>query len=164
MWCRPVIHDAATETESAVQSRIGKVGTGITLQRQQQAFIVSVELFLDSFAFGRASRGQCTLQLRRQVAETKNRELDRREHFEVLAVLYQLFETTSTGEILFNCFAQRLKADAFQQHPNFERAETARQLRPVIPKGKSFVRFLSDDPGIFRFVGEGGASCLWIAI
>src|SRR5438128_11260934 len=98
------------------------------------------------------------------MAETKNGELDWREHFEVFAVLHQHFEMTSAGEIFFNCFAQRLKADAFQQHPNFERAETARQLRPVIPKGKSFVSFLSNDPRILGFVGEGGASCLWIAI
>src|SRR6478672_5181580 len=98
------------------------------------------------------------------MAETKNRKLDWCEHFEVFAVLHQLFEVTSASEIFFNGFAQCLKADAFQQHPNFERAETARQLRPVIPKGKSFVRFLSNDSGIFRFVGEGGAGDLWLTI
>src|SRR5437763_3464031 len=98
------------------------------------------------------------------MAKTKNGELNWREHLEVLAILHQHFEVTSASEILLNCFAQRPKADAFQQHPNFERAKTPGKLRPVIPKGKNFVRFLSDDAGIFRFVGEGGASCLRIAI
>src|SRR5439155_27195535 len=36
--------------------------------------------------------------------------------------------------------------------------------RTIIPKGKAFLRFLSDDSGIFRFVGEGGASSFRIAI
>src|SRR5438067_4387062 len=98
------------------------------------------------------------------MAKTKNGELNWREHFEVLAILHQHFEVTSASEILLNCFAQRPKADAFQQHPTFEHAKTPGQLRPVIPKGKSFVRFLPDDAGIFRFVGEGGAGYLWIAI
>src|SRR6266853_4620912 len=111
-----------------------------------------------------AGRGQCALQSCRQVAKTKNRELDRREHFEVFAGLHQLFEVTSASEIFFDCFTQRLKAGAFKQHPNFERAKTPGKLRPVIPKRKSFVSFLSNDPGILCFVGEGGASCLWIAI
>jgi hypothetical protein len=120
----PVVHDAAAQTEPAAQSRIGKVGTAIPLQCQQQAFIVGVELLLDFFSFGWAGRGQCTLQARRQMPETKDRELDWREHFEVFAVLHQRFEVTSAGEIFFNCFTECLKSDAFQQHPNFERAKT----------------------------------------
>src|SRR5438045_6888892 len=98
------------------------------------------------------------------MAEAKNGKLDRREHFELFAVLHQLFEVTSAGEIFFNCFTQCLKADAFQQHPNFERAKTARQLRPVIPKRKSFLRFLSNNASIFRFVSKGRASCFWVPI
>src|SRR6184192_2440389 len=88
------------------------------------------------------------------MAETKNRKLD----------WCELFEVTSASEIFFNCFAQRLKADAFQQHPNFERAETAGQLRTVIPKGKSFVGFLRDDTGVFSFVSKGNASGFRVAI
>lgn len=57
-----------------------------------------------------------------------------------------------------------MKSNAFQQHPDFQGAETAGQFRAVIPTGECFIRSLPDDTRVFGVVGKGGTRFLRLAV
>ena len=75
-----------------------------------------------------------------------------------------MFQMPGAGQILFNRLAEHAQADAFQHHPDFQRAETARKFRPIIPKSERFIRLLLQYARVLGLVREGGAGRFRVAI
>src|SRR4029450_11612614 len=98
------------------------------------------------------------------MTETKDRQLDRRDHLEVVAGSHHRLEGARTCKIAFNRFAQPIEARAFYPHPPFERPETPRQFRPVVPAYKRLVCFLTKHPGVIRLMSKSGPGNLGIAV
>src|SRR5436189_1316748 len=94
------------------------------------------------------SAGERSFKSPWHMAETENRKFDRRKHFEILARPHQAFEMSGASQVFFNRSTERAQADAFQHHPNFQRAETARKFRPVIPESKRLIGLLLQHPGV----------------
>src|SRR3954453_11492239 len=68
------------------------------------------------------------------------------------------------GEVFFNALAQGAQADAPEQHPDFQRTETPRQLRSVIPKRERLIGFATDHARVIRVMRERGAGLFRIAV
>src|SRR2546421_3915264 len=67
-------------------------------------------------------------------------------------------------KIAFDRRAQAIEAHSFQQHPHFERSETPRQFRTIVPTDKRLVCLLAKHARVFSLMSESRPRNLWVAV
>src|SRR4051812_47149727 len=102
--------------------------------------------------------------MRWNMSEAKNRKCDWREHFEVVALTYELFQMSSAANIFIDRLAQRANPDRFEQHPDFQCPEPPGKLGTVIPECESLVCFLSNHAGVLSIKGKRSPGCVGLTV